>query len=78
MAQKLWDFWRRNCGTGRKNYGILHQDRIPRMWGKRIHGERSRFSLCHIPVEPTVPGTHDTAPSWIKQSLRYGHSSVVR
>ncbi len=24
MAQKLWDFWRRNCGTGRKNYGILH------------------------------------------------------
>jgi len=24
MAQKPWDFWRRNCGTGRKNYGILH------------------------------------------------------
>jgi len=24
MAQKLWDFGLRNCGTGRKNYGILH------------------------------------------------------
>jgi len=24
MAQKLWDFGRRNGGTGRKNYGILH------------------------------------------------------
>jgi hypothetical protein len=23
MAQKLWDFWRRNCGTWRRNYGIL-------------------------------------------------------
>jgi len=24
MAQKLWDVRRRNCGTGRRNYGILH------------------------------------------------------
>jgi len=23
MAHKRWDFGRRNCGTGRKNYGIL-------------------------------------------------------
>ncbi len=26
MAHKLWDFGRRNCGTGRKNYGILHPE----------------------------------------------------
>jgi len=25
MAQKLWDFGRRNCGTGRRNYGILQR-----------------------------------------------------
>jgi len=24
MAQKLWDVWRGNCGTWRRNYGILH------------------------------------------------------
>ena len=23
MAQVLWDLWRRNYGTGRRNYGIL-------------------------------------------------------
>jgi len=32
MAQKLWDVRRRNCGTGRRNYGILQpvQGAIPR------------------------------------------------
>ncbi len=26
MAQKLWDFWLKNYGIARRNYGILHGD----------------------------------------------------
>jgi len=36
MAHKLWDFGRRNGGTGRKNYGILQQDGSPKTMTKAL------------------------------------------
>ncbi len=35
MAQKLWDVWRGNCGTWRRNYGILHTVRVSRFMSGR-------------------------------------------
>ena len=73
MAQKLWDVWRGNCGTWRRNYGILH------LLHKSNEGDIQKLGAGTIRYRMYATGKESSKrASYIASSFVYAREEAVQ